>query len=148
MSETPTFRKLFESARKALPYVVEGAIISFTEQVVARMRILGIKRTDLASNLGATPAYVTKLLRGGTNFTLESMIKVSESLDSELKIELVPKVSDQDWIELIDKTYPAQRPETIAWRRNQIDHSEAKGGFLGPFHIDQPDCDEQFTFTT
>jgi hypothetical protein len=114
MSNPPTFQALFRRARASLAYAVEGAIISFTEQVVSRMKGLSINRSALADRLQSSPAYVTKFLGGKTNFTLESMVKVAESLDSEIKIELVPKSSPEVWMHLL-KQSSANMPQLIAW---------------------------------
>jgi transcriptional regulator with XRE-family HTH domain len=84
-------RKLFEKSRKRLEYFVQGAIISFTEAVTTRMTDLKISKSELAGKLKCKPSYVTKALGGGTNFTLESMVKIALALDSEVEIVLTPK---------------------------------------------------------
>jgi transcriptional regulator with XRE-family HTH domain len=152
MKENPTFRELFASARGSLPYKVERAIIGFTEQVIGKMESLALSRTELASKLESSPAYVTKFLRGGTNFTLESMIKVSEALNCDLKIELAPKLSEKDWVLVIDKIYPAQSTELKVWSLiKDVDYRRAneKPPFLGPFRPPQLiDRNEYATPTT
>jgi plasmid maintenance system antidote protein VapI len=98
MSETAKrFAKLFERTRKRIEYFVQGAIIEFTESVVMRMRELGVSKSDLATRLKCKPSYITKVLRGGTNFTLDSMVRIALVLDSELSIKLVPKLSHEKW---------------------------------------------------
>jgi plasmid maintenance system antidote protein VapI len=122
MKNTSTFHSLFTRARESLAYAVEGAIISFTEQVVSRMKGLNINRSGLAGKLDSSPAYVTKFLGGETNFTLESMVKVAGALDSEIKIELVPKSSPEAWINLLKQASPnpAQHTAWRCWKREQI----------------------------
>ena len=135
MKTKATIRQLFESLRKTLPYSVEGAILVFTEQIVSRMQLLGVSRTELAQKLASSPAYVTKLLRGGTNFTLESMVKVSDALGCNLRIELVPKASAKDWIELYEEMNPTPMAEPHVWalmKCNQQSGRESKSMFIGP----------------
>jgi transcriptional regulator with XRE-family HTH domain len=91
------FKELFASARKRFAYFLEGAIIGFTEDVVARMDELKMSKSDLAKKLNCNPAYVTKVLRGSTNFTLASMVKIGLALDSELEVRLRPKTVKEDW---------------------------------------------------
>lgn len=79
-----------DQARTSHAYHAEGASIRFTEAVIARMESCGITRTDLAEKIGTSPAYVTKILRGDTNFTLESMVKIAQALDCEMDFELRP----------------------------------------------------------
>ncbi len=97
-STAKTFKKLFEKARQRIEYFVQGAILEFTESVVSRMNELGVSNSVLAVRLKCKPPYVTKVLRGGTNFTLESMVKIALALDSELTpVKLIPRVPIQKW---------------------------------------------------
>ena len=85
------FNQIFAKARKRLEYFVQGAMISFTESVVTRMEELNISKTELAGKLKCKPSYISKALGGGTNFTLESMVKIGLALDAELEVKLTPK---------------------------------------------------------
>jgi transcriptional regulator with XRE-family HTH domain len=79
-----------EAARQTHSYRAEGASIRFTEDLVARMKASGLTRSALAEKIGSSPAYVTKILRGDTNFTLDSMVKIANALGCELTIGLQP----------------------------------------------------------
>ena len=83
-----TFPELFQEAERHEDYWVAGAILEFTEGVVREMERQGISRTELAKRLGATPAYVTKILRGKVNFTLATMVRLARALDAELLVQL------------------------------------------------------------
>jgi len=54
------------------------------------MKDRGLNRTALAEKIGTSPAYITKILRGDTNFTLDSMVRFALALDCELNFELQP----------------------------------------------------------
>jgi len=82
------FSELFQEAERHEDYWLAGAILTFTEKVVREMERQGITRTELAQRLGATPAYVTKLLRGKVNFTLATMLRLARALGTELTIDL------------------------------------------------------------
>jgi ribosome-binding protein aMBF1 (putative translation factor) len=64
-----TFSELYQQAERHEDYWVAGAIMEFTESLVREMERQGMTRVELARRLGATPAYVTKILRGKVNFT-------------------------------------------------------------------------------
>jgi len=131
MKTKTTFRELLQCASQTLPYIVEGSVLGFTNQIVNRMGVLGISRGELASRLKSSPAYVSKILGGGTNFTLESMVKVSEALDADLKIEMVSKNSIQSWKELMEKASPPPKTHGIwaHWKRRD----QCKGSnWVGP----------------
>lgn len=83
-----TFSELFQQAEQHEDYWLAGAILEFTESVVREMERRGMTRTELAQRLGATPAYVTKILRGQVNFTLATMVKLARALDAELSVQL------------------------------------------------------------
>jgi len=84
-----SFPELFQQAEGHEDYWLAGAILEFTEAVVREMERQGMSRTELAQRLGATPAYVTKILRGKVNFTLATMVKMARALDSEVHVQLI-----------------------------------------------------------
>jgi len=97
-----SFKELAAIARKKTPYFVQGAILDFTEDVVSRMKARELTKSELAQKLNTSPAYVTKLLSGVTNFTLETMVKVAIAVDAELRVHLQPKGSISQWVDVLD----------------------------------------------
>jgi transcriptional regulator with XRE-family HTH domain len=83
-----SFAELFDEAERHEDYHVAGAILAFNEEIVREMERKGLTRTELAHRLGATPAYVTKILRGRVNFTLATMVRLARALDTELVVQL------------------------------------------------------------
>jgi ribosome-binding protein aMBF1 (putative translation factor) len=79
-----------EHARKKKKHHTKQASMEFTHGMVASMRRLGISRSELARMTGVKPAYVSKLLRGTTNFTLATMVKIANALSCELRCYLQP----------------------------------------------------------
>jgi transcriptional regulator with XRE-family HTH domain len=112
-----SIRKFFEKSRKRLEYFVQGAMISFTEAVTTRMTELKISKSELAGKLKCKPSYITKALGGGTNFTLESMVKIALALDSEVEIALIPKGCSEkleDVLQSVTQIKPVKR-EKFDW---------------------------------
>ena len=83
-----SFSELFQQAEQHDDSWVAGAIVEFTESLVREMKRQGITRTELARRLGASPAYVTKILRGEVNFTLATMVRLARALGGELHVQL------------------------------------------------------------
>src|SRR6266446_8428729 len=79
-----------KAARETHEYRAEGASIEFTNAMVTRMREAGVTRSELARMIKATPAYISKILRGATNFSLDSMVKIAKALNCELRVRLQP----------------------------------------------------------
>lgn len=96
----PSFRELFEGAQRGLPYLTDGAILDFTEELCRVMEIEEVSRGELARRLATSPAYVTKILRGRTNFTLASMVRVAQALGCELRVHLAPAKSTTRWLDV------------------------------------------------
>ena len=88
MKDLTALKAKAAQARASHAYRAEGASLRFTEDLVAFMKTSGLTRTALAEKIGSSPAYVTKILRGETNFTLDSMVKIATALGCELTIGL------------------------------------------------------------
>lgn len=67
---------------------LETIILGLTEQISARMKETGMTRAKLATALSVTPAAVTKILNGNPNFTLKTLLKVSDALGSKFNISI------------------------------------------------------------
>jgi DNA-binding Xre family transcriptional regulator len=91
----PSLQKLVHEGAQTFDYVLEGAILSFTESVSKIMQEKGITKTDLATRLGCSAPYVTKIFRGNPNLTLQSLVKIAAAIDCDLKLEIEPKAGRQ-----------------------------------------------------
>ena len=85
-----SFRKWARNAEAQPEFWTERAIIRMAEEIHRELNRQGLTRAELARRLGFSPAYVTKILRGNANFTLESMVKIARALGAELRISLDP----------------------------------------------------------
>lgn len=94
-----TAREMFREAEKTLEYNLEVSIIDFTEDLCRWMEEKGVSRAELARRIGTSPAYVTKILRGNSNFTLSSMVRIAMALESEVRIHLAPRGAMTRWID-------------------------------------------------
>lgn len=90
MKDLTTLKAKAEQARTSHAYRAEGASLRFTEDLVAFMKTSGLTRSALAEKIDSSPAYVTKILRGETNFTLDSMVKIATAIGCEITIGLRP----------------------------------------------------------
>lgn len=86
-----TFKDLFRDAEKSDAYRTELAILRFTEDMVRAMGDKGVTRAELARRIGTSPAYVTKILRGSTNFTLATIVRIAHALNMRVDVRLEPR---------------------------------------------------------
>lgn len=91
-----TFNELARRIRKRDSYWTERIKIDFAEEVARLMERQSVNRTQLAERIGSSAAYVTKALRGDTNFTIESMVKLVRALGGTMSVHvnLVSKQGD------------------------------------------------------
>lgn len=79
----------------SVSYHVESVKLEITEQIYLMMREQDISNAELARRLEKSRAYVTKILQGTANFTIESLVKIALALGCELEFQLAPKQQEQ-----------------------------------------------------
>lgn len=85
------FNNIMKEVENDFDYRLERMILELTESICQRMGELPITRSQLASKLNVSPAAVTKILDGNSNFTLKTLLSLSDALDSNLKVEFDAK---------------------------------------------------------
>lgn len=113
---TNEFKAMFDRARRGHAYWVESAVLEFTEDLVKEMDRQGISRSELARRIDTSPAYITKILRGSTNFTLDTMVKVARALNCSFRCHLEPEGARTQWFDVLEN-----RPATFAPFANRAD---------------------------
>ncbi|HEY0101227.1 MAG TPA: helix-turn-helix transcriptional regulator [Pyrinomonadaceae bacterium] len=85
------FTNLFERFEQSETYHIDAAKLEISEQIYLTMEQQGVSKAELARRLGKSRAYITKVLQGSTNFTLESLIRVARALDCQLDLQFSPR---------------------------------------------------------
>ena len=65
----------------------------FLAQIYDQMLAQGVSSAQLAERLGCARSYVTRLFRGSTNLSVQTMVKLAQAMDASIHIELVTKES-------------------------------------------------------
>jgi DNA-binding Xre family transcriptional regulator len=84
------FSEIYDRVKDSFEYKLKTLEFEVTEKIVALMSKRNMNRADLAGKLGTSKAAVSKLLNDGSNVTLKRLLKISEALDCEVKVEIVP----------------------------------------------------------
>ena len=92
---------ILDRFRDTLDYELANVEMDFTDSLEALMQRRGVNKSELARRIGTSPAYITKILRGSTNFTLETMVKLVRALDGELHVRACAKEDDARWFHAI-----------------------------------------------
>jgi transcriptional regulator with XRE-family HTH domain len=77
-------------------YHVEGAKIEIAEQIYLLMQKKKVSQADLARKLKMNRAYVSKILKGNTNFTVETLVKIGRRLDATWDFTLAEKGAEKE----------------------------------------------------
>lgn len=98
MSAADWFKDLGERLKEDGRLQIDQAKLELSEQVFQLMHDQGVTEAELARRLGASRAYVNKVLQGTTNFTIESLVKLGLALNCDLKLgfEEARKASDEE----------------------------------------------------
>ena len=124
MDSGRSFSQLFAEARQQDDYWTEGLIVELTEELARWMKEKKISRSELATRIGHSPAYVTKVLRGDANFTAATMAKLARAVGAEVRIHLAPAGSRTTWYD-----QPANQPESKPGEEGEpVKASRAKRG--------------------
>ena len=92
-----TFSSLLVRAKERDSYWTARAVHGFTEDLCRLMKQRGVSKAELARRLGSSPAYVTRVLRGNTNFTIESMVRMVRALDGRLSLQVEAPIRDKPY---------------------------------------------------
>jgi transcriptional regulator with XRE-family HTH domain len=84
------FRQDVEWARQHPEYWSEKFKLDVATQVAAQLDRLGISQAELARRMGTSPAFVTKILRGYHNWTLETLAKAGVVLGIQWLVSSAP----------------------------------------------------------
>lgn len=84
--------------KKTDAYWVESAKLDFAMKLEKQIRLAGLSYANLAQKLGTSAAYISKVFRGDTNMTIESMVKLSRATGARLNIEILNETTlTQRW---------------------------------------------------
>jgi len=128
------FQSLLEEARQTDNYWIADAQIKFTEQLHDLMEQRGVSKSELSRRIDTSPAYVTKVMSGSTNFTLTTMVRLARALGGRLQFRICAQEDHGKWVH-VQGVRPA-RPELEKQRFRRVNVS------LNDSHYEQADENE------
>ena len=78
-----------EEAQKLDTYWVEKAKLDFAKALEQRRKYNQIQYSVIANKLSTSAAYISKVFRGDTNLTIESMVKLARATGGRIEINIV-----------------------------------------------------------
>lgn len=117
-----SFNEFLADSKERDLYWVEDAKIGFALEMERQMKRQGINKRGVAMRLETSPAYITKVLRGDANVTIESMARLARAAGGDLHIHVAPRASRVRWLDVIG-SQPAGDGSTdaavAAWARQK-----------------------------
>lgn len=110
--------KMLKDSRRHPAYWAQRAMRSFVRDLLARMTLQGLTRAEFAARIGASPAYVSRALRGDVNFTLETMAKLALATGARLRVELEDMPAFLDEAQEGFRAAPVTPAPTVARREH------------------------------
>ena len=96
------YRRFLSKARRSPVYWSRLAVRDFTEELLVK---LGERpRAALAEAAGVSPAYITKVLRGDENLTVQTMVKLALALDAKVRIHIADVDAETMWFDYYTTT--------------------------------------------
>lgn len=83
-----TLEALVRDVRSRIDQPRADALFDVTQQIVDRMRDIGMTKGRLAEALGVPPSQVSRMLSGTNNFTVATLRRISEVLGCELEVRM------------------------------------------------------------
>jgi transcriptional regulator with XRE-family HTH domain len=91
------YGRLVSRLVQSVDYWAQAAMRRFVSDIDRRLIEQNLSRTQFAEKLGTTPAYVTKVMRGDVNFTLETMTKLALAVGGKLQVKVVDRDASEEW---------------------------------------------------
>lgn len=103
------FNALISKAKQRNSYWVGKAIHDFTEELHDLMQQRAVSKAELARRIDCSPAYVSKVLRGDSNLTIDSMVKLVRAVDGQLCIHVTRQEDEVRWFDIIGPSRAVKR---------------------------------------
>lgn len=80
-------------SKKTDGYWVEKAKLDYALELDKFRKVSGLSGKSLAEKLGTSAAYISRVFRGDTNLTIESMVKLARATGAKVEIKLTPELA-------------------------------------------------------
>lgn len=118
-----SFKERIGSLKKTQDYCLEEAKLEFVAGLTRLMARNGFNNKQLADKLQTSNAYITKVLRGDTNFTIESMVKITHVLGGKIHIHVAESDASVRWLEHMNGMAATHHSKKLAKSDRKIDIS-------------------------
>jgi transcriptional regulator with XRE-family HTH domain len=120
-----SFKTRLQEIRQTHEYRVAKVKLEFVRAITRLMRANDMSGSELAEKMHTSNAYISKALRGDTNFTIDSMVKLSHALGGRLHIHIADENASVRWFEVYANKAQPNLDEAAAEVKKLTGHKNA-----------------------
>ena len=83
-----SFAALYAKVAPTTAYQAEKLAVGFLAELTALMQAHEVTNAELARRVGVSPAYITKVFRGPSNLSIETLAKLADAVGGEVRLRL------------------------------------------------------------
>ncbi len=119
-----SFKQLRENLEQHDYFWVERAKLNFSIELNRVFKQRKMTQQELAVRMDTSSSYLTKVFRGDTNFTIETMVKLARAVDGELQIHIAPKQAKTRWFDVVESKQPLRHEVGKEWAKSNRNPDE------------------------
>ena len=98
-----SFGQLYAKVEPTPAYQAEKLAVSFLAELNAFMQTHGLSNAELARRAGVSPAYITKVFRGPSNLSIETLTKLADAVGCKVHLHLANQSADVRWFDVFQQ---------------------------------------------
>jgi len=111
------YSEFVNEVKESDEYWIESAKLDFALELHELMKSKNVNKAGLAVKIKKSPAYISKVLKGDTNFTIETMVGLSRAIGCRLSIHIAPSESRTKWFDVIEsRKVPDKLAAQCGWK--------------------------------
>lgn len=104
-----SFAALYAKVEPTPAYQAEKLAVAFLAELNAFMQAHGLTNAELARRAGVSPAYITKVFRGPSNLSIETLTKLANAVGCKVHLHLANNGADVRWFDVFQQQRSFQR---------------------------------------
>ena len=98
-----SFAALYAKLEPTPAYQAEKLAVAFLAELNAFMQAHDVSNAELARRAGVSPAYITKVFRGPSNLSIETLTKLADAVGCKVHLHLANNAADVRWFDVFQK---------------------------------------------
>jgi len=104
-----SFGQLYAKLESTPAYQAEKLAVAFLAELSTFMQNHDLSNAELARRAGVSPAYITKVFRGPSNLSIETLTKLADAVGCKVHLHLANHGADVRWFDVFQQPRAFQR---------------------------------------